>query len=99
MTNATNLKKPTPIDKENISGLKFPDSDVLTSKDEIKIRTANLDKALKLGNLEHGKIKIVFEDSEGLKQVDTTVWGVTDKRVILKQGAVVPIHRIHEVKV
>lgn len=99
MTNATNLNKPTPIDKENISGLKFPEMDVLTSKDEIKIRMANLDKALKLGNLEHGKIKIVFEDSEGIKQVDTTVWGVTDKRVILKQGAVVPIHRIHEVKV
>jgi uncharacterized protein (UPF0248 family) len=99
MTNATNLNRPTPIDKENISGLKFPDSDVLTSKDEIKIRTANLDKALKLGNLEHGKIKIVFQDSEGIKQVDTTVWGVTDKRVILKQGAVVPIHRILEVKV
>jgi hypothetical protein len=99
MTNATNLTKPTPIDKENISGLKFPDSDVLTSKDDIKIRMMNLDKALKLGNLEHGKIKIVFEDSEGIKQVDTTVWGVTDKRVILKQGAVVPIHRIHEVKV
>lgn len=100
MTNtATNSSKPAIIEKENISGLKFPASDVLTSKDEIKIRAANLEKALKLGNLEHGKIKIIFEDSEGIKQVDTTVWGVTDKRVILKQGAVVPIHRIHEVKV
>lgn len=99
MTNTTNLQKPTLIEKENISGLKFPESDVLTTKEEIKIRTASLDKALKLGNLEHGKIKIIFEDSEGLKEVNTTVWGVTDKRVILKQGAVVPIHRIHEVKV
>jgi hypothetical protein len=97
MANATNLQKPTLIEKENISGLKFPENDVLTSKDDIKIRTANLDKALKLGNLEHGKIKIIFEDAEGIKQVNTTVWGVTDKRVILKQGAVVPIHRIHEV--
>jgi uncharacterized protein (UPF0248 family) len=97
MTNATNLQKPTLIEKENISGLKFPENDVLKTKDDMKIRSANLDKALKLGNLEHGKIKIIFEDSEGLKQVNTTVWGVTDKRVILKQGAVVPIHRIHEV--
>ncbi|HLC83124.1 MAG TPA: hypothetical protein VJI69_04775 [Bacteroidia bacterium] len=96
MTNAT---KPTPvlIEKENISGLKFPDTDVLTSKDEIKMRFSNLERALKLGNLEHNKIKIVFEDSGGLKQVNTTVWGVTDKRVILKQGVVIPIHRIHEV--
>jgi uncharacterized protein (UPF0248 family) len=99
MTTATNSNKPTAIEKENISGLKFPENDVLTSQDDKKIRMANLEKALKLGNLEHGKIKIIFEDSEGVKQVDTTVWGVTDKRVILKQGAVVPIHRIHEVKV
>ncbi len=88
---------PTAIEKENITGLKFPETDVLTSKDDIKIRNANLERALKLGNLEHNKIKIVFEDTEGLKQVETTVWGVTDKRVILKQGVVIPIHRIYEI--
>lgn len=95
MTNTT----PTPvlIEKENISELKFPDMDVLTSKDEVKMRFTNLERALKLGNLEHNKIKIIFEDSEGIKQVNTTVWGVTDKRVILKQGVVIPIQRIHEV--
>ncbi len=97
MTNATQLS-PISIEKENISGLKFPDTDVLTSKEEIKNRISNLERALKLGNLEHNKIKIIFEDSEGIKQVNTTVWGVTDKRVILKQGVVIPIHRIHEVK-
>jgi hypothetical protein len=97
MTNAA--KSPLAIDKENISGLKFPDQDVLSSKDEIRARLLNLERALKLGNLEHNKIKIVFEDSDGIKMVNTTVWGVTDKRVILKQGVVIPIHRIHEVQV
>lgn len=96
MTNATKLT-PVLIEKENINGLKFPDTDVLSSKEEIQIRFSNLERALKLGNLEHNKIKIIFEDSEGIKQVNTTVWGVTDKRVILKQGVVIPIHRIHEV--
>ena len=99
MTNTININQPIHIDKENISGLKFPESDVLRSKDEIKNRVTNLERALKLGNLEHNKIKIVFEDSEGVKQVNTTVWGVTDKRVILKQGVVIPIHRIHDVNV
>ncbi|MFY9310355.1 MAG: hypothetical protein WAQ28_15020 [Bacteroidia bacterium] len=98
MTNATNINKPLSIEKENIRDLKFPDNEVLSSTDAIKIRQSNLDRALKLGNLEHNKIKIVFEDSEGLKQVETTVWGVTDKRVILKQGVLIPIHRIHEIK-
>ncbi len=96
MTNATPLN-PVLIEKENISGLKFPENDVLNSAEEIKNRYSNLERALKLGNLEHNKIKITFEDSEGLKQVNTTVWGVTDKRVILKQGVVIPIHRIHDV--
>jgi hypothetical protein len=98
MTNAT--KQPaSPIEKENITGLKFPEADVLNSKEDVKARFMDLERALKLGNLEHNKIKIIFEDSEGMKQVDTTVWGVTDKRVILKQGIVIPIHRIHEVGV
>ena len=92
-----NTDKPTLVEKENIAGLKFPDEDVLASKDEIKIRTASLERALKLGNLEHNKIKIIFEDSIGLKEVITTVWGVTDKRVILKQGTVIPINRVYEI--
>jgi uncharacterized protein (UPF0248 family) len=49
-----------------------------------------------LGNLEHSKIKIFFEDSESKKIVDTTVWGVTDKNVMLKQGVMIPIHRIYK---
>jgi uncharacterized protein (UPF0248 family) len=89
--------KPKRIEKEQVAGLHFPETDVLTEKDDIKIRNANLERALKLGNLEHAKIKIVFEDTEGVKEVETTVWGVTDKRVILKQGLVIPIHRIYEI--
>jgi hypothetical protein len=98
MINATYTNRPLSIEKENIRGLKFPANDVLASKDEIKIRYSNLERALKLGNLEHNKIKIVFEDADGLKQVETTVWGVTDKRVILKHGILIPIHRIYEIK-
>jgi hypothetical protein len=95
----SSLNSATPIEKEKISGLKFPEMDVLANGEDMKTRTLNLERALKLGNLEHNKIKIVFEDTEGVKQVETTVWGVTDKRVILKKGVVIPIHRIHDVKV
>jgi len=89
---------PVTVQKEMISGFRFPDKEVLTSKDDMKIRLADLERALKLGNLEHNKIKIVFEDTDGIKQVETTVWGVTDKRVILKQGIMIPIHRIYEIR-
>lgn len=85
------------VEKEHIRGLKFPEHDVLSSKNEIKLRNAELERALKLGNVEHNKIKILFEDSEGVKLVETTVWGVTDTQVILKQGILLPINRIFEI--
>jgi hypothetical protein len=83
------------IEKENIEGLKFPNEDVLNSAEEIQKRQSDLERALSLGNMEQIKIKIFFEDTQSQKYVETTVWGVTDKRVILKQGVVIPINRIH----
>ena len=85
------------IEKESISGLKFPTEDVLKDKDLIIERQTELNRALALGNLEHTKIKIYFEDDTSRKLVETTVWGVTDKRVILKQGVVIPINRVYKI--
>ncbi|CAM4006412.1 MULTISPECIES: hypothetical protein [Flavobacterium] len=84
------------IDKEDIALLKFPSTDVLDDVTEIKTRIGEINRALSLGNLEHSKIKIFFEDIESKKVVDTTVWAVTDKNVLLKQGVMIPIHRIHK---
>ena len=86
------------IEKEKIENLKFPSTDVLTDAALILERQASLERALSLGNLEHSKIKIFFEDESHCYLVETTVWGVTDERIILKQGVVIPIKRIHSVK-
>jgi hypothetical protein len=86
------------IDKEAIAELKFPETDVLSSSDAKKERISDLNRALSLGNLEQSKIKIYFEDNSSHKVVNTTIWGLTDKRVILKKGIVIPIHRVHKVK-
>lgn len=85
------------IEKEKIEMLKFPHDEVLTDANLIKERNSELNRALSLGNLEHTKIKIYFEDDKSRKSVETTVWGVTDKRVILKQGVVIPINRVHKI--
>jgi hypothetical protein len=84
------------IDKELIGTLKFPQIDVLSDNDEIKARLGEINRALSLGNLEHSKLKIFFEDSKSKKVVDTTVWAVTDKNIILKHGVLIPIHRIYK---
>lgn len=82
------------IEKENINSLKFPDTEVLSDDKAIYQRNNDLNRAQALGNLEHSKIKIYFEDNQSKKMVETTVWAVTDKSVILKKGVGIPIHRI-----
>lgn len=85
------------IDKEFVRDLRFPKDDVLATPEERRLRRIELDRALILGNVDHAKVKINFSDSEGVKQVETTIWAVTEERIILKSGMVIPIRRIHEV--
>lgn len=95
---STATKKPTMVEKEEITKLSFPKEEVLKDTEMQKELKAALDRAMKLGNSYKGKVKIVFEDSEGLKAVETTIWGVTDKNVLLKQTTLIPIRRILEIK-
>lgn len=84
------------IEKEKIIDLFFPKEEVLEDQAQIEQRFIDLNRALSLGNLEHSKIRIYFEDNASKKVVETTVWGLTDQRVILKKGYVIPINRIYK---
>jgi uncharacterized protein (UPF0248 family) len=90
---------PQVVQKEEIASLLFPSKEVLHSEDKINNRRTELERATTLGNAEHGKIKIIFEDREGLKKVETTIWATTEKNIVLKGGVFIPIHRIHELSV
>lgn len=82
------------INKEEIKFLQFPKEEVLRSKRERHERCLTLRRAMSLGNLEHEKVGILFIDNEGFKKVETTIWGVTDKSVILKESTIIPLERI-----
>ncbi|AEV34464.1 hypothetical protein [Owenweeksia hongkongensis] len=85
------------VEKEIIGELKFPQAEVLLDKLAISERTAALHHATSLGNLDHHKVNIYFEDADGVKRVNTTIWAITDKRILLKNGKSIPINRIHGV--
>lgn len=96
--NAVITKSATLVAKEKVSKLIFPTSDVILSEEKQSERKTRIVRAMKLGNNKKFKVKIIFEDTESLKKVETTVWGVTEKNIILKQGTLIPIQRIHEIK-
>ncbi len=82
------------IDKEQIKFLTFPKEDVLVKANDKLNRSLELKRAMVLGNLEQQKVKIVFVDNQGIKKVETTIWALTDKSVILKQSMVIPLGRV-----
>ena len=95
---ATITKTATLVAKEDITGLTFPKTEVLNSIVQQEERTSRITRGMQLGNSKKLKDKIVFEDLNGLKKVETTIWGITEKSVILKKGTTIPIHCIHEIK-
>lgn len=94
--NATSTK-PLLIDKDQVKELRFPQPEVLANPEEIRKRKSELDRAVVLGNIDHNKVRIIFKDTDGLKMVETTIWAVTEQRIILKSGMDIPINRIVEI--
>lgn len=92
------LKMPVNVEKEEISNLKFPKEDVLKDIEKLNELKNSIERGMKLGNSYKGKVRIVFEDSECIKSVETTIWGFTDKNVLLKKTTLIPIRRVHEIK-
>ena len=89
---------PTSIEKEEVNNLYFPQDDVLVDPAEIMMRKSDIIQAMRLGNIERYKVKIVFEDTKSVKMVNTTIWAVTEEKIVLKRGVVIPVNRIHSIE-
>ena len=92
------MKKKNLIPKQNSTQLinLYPDL-IATRKQKTLLK--KLHDAEKLGNLFHNKIEIIFQDSEGLKEVNTTIWAVGEDHIVLKKGVFIPIHRIISINI
>lgn len=86
---------PQLVEKESIPQLNFKNP--IQSKANPALME-KLIEATKLGNIHHGKIAIIFQDDEGLKRVETTIWATGAKYICLKGGIWLPISRIKEVR-
>lgn len=88
---------PIRVEKDAIAKLRFPCEEILSTQSEIEQRVIDAYRGMLLGNIYKNKVKIIFGDHEGIKQVETTIWGVTEQRVLLKKGLQIPLHRIHKI--
>lgn len=84
------------IEKEIIPSLSFKDASEVEQHPEL---SKQVQKALRLGNTHKRKVKIVFQDDEGVKKVDTTLWATGSKFVCLKGGVWIPMNRLIEIEI
>lgn len=92
------MKNVAVAEKELLSTMKFAPYDVLFDFAQRIKRSIDLQKAMILGNSEHGKVIIKFYLQEGsARKTETTVWGVTDDFVILKGNITLPVRAIYDI--
>lgn len=87
------------IPKEQVSSLRFPRQALMLSESERSGILHNMEEATRLGNTEHGKCRIVFQDDEGLKAVETTIWTFDPENIVLKYGMTIPVSRVVSVDI
>ena len=85
------------VSKEDLPSYEIARGNALSDATGIAQRKTDLERAMKLGNNEHQKVKIIFESTEGTMAVETTVWEVMQNYVILKSNTALPIRCIHRV--
>ncbi|MCH2225503.1 MAG: hypothetical protein MK066_12100 [Crocinitomicaceae bacterium] len=83
------------IEKELISSLSFKNGDFVDQHPNLR---QQIEEATRLGNAYHSKVSIYFQDDQGPKRVDTTIWAHGSKYICLKGGVWLPIDRIIEIK-
>lgn len=87
---------PQTIAKEAILSVQFSAQEVLPPADQEK-RKRDLLKAMVLGNTYKQKVILTFHTEEGIKKARTTVWGITQHWVLLKDGIQLPLRQIEKV--
>ncbi|MCP4521786.1 MAG: hypothetical protein GY827_08880 [Cytophagales bacterium] len=87
------------IEKENLHLFSFSTSDVLKSDLMKAKRKLNIQKAVRLGNLYKGKVKIKFRNvKHELLSVHTTIWALGSDFISLKGGRAIPIKAIESIE-
>lgn len=81
------------INKEDLANYKI----VKAPEDHSVVLRLKLSNALRLGNEFKSKSSITFQTSEGPKQIETTVWTLTDDYLQIKSGKVIPLNSLIDV--
>ncbi len=89
-----NNKKYIPnIPYKDIIHVDFKKESILTESEK-EVMFKNINKACRAGNLYKTKYKITFQTKNGVLMVETTIWMVGQKYLLIKGNLCIPISSI-----
>lgn len=82
------------IEKEEVKNYKFLEAPL----EEVHVIQEKLRGAERLGNEFKAKSFITFQTDQGPKKIETTVWSVTEKYLQIKNGVLIPLYSLIDIK-
>ncbi|OSY87950.1 hypothetical protein WH52_07870 [Tenacibaculum holothuriorum] len=84
------LKKVNVDEREHERALKFPKINVLDQRIDQVNELLKFKRAFFLENSNREMLKIYVTDNSGLHKIETSVWTISEKGIIIKNDTVVP---------
>ena len=84
------------IAKEAIKGLTFP-QEAINDANQRQELASQAERAMVLGNSEHGKVSVLFHSAQGKHKVETTIWVANEQDITLKGGVIIPLKAIESI--
>jgi hypothetical protein len=91
-------KNTVTVNLEEVISLHFPTDDVFFSKEEQQNRLKQVEGLMTTENVMEQPMKIMFQDIEGMKCICTTICGLSEKEVVLKNKVRIPMQRILKIE-
>ena len=88
------FKKTKVVKEDQEKLLRFPQINVLEHRIDQVNDALNLKRAFFIENLNKTRLKIFFTDHSGLQKVETSVWTISEKAIILRNNEMVPLSNI-----
>lgn len=85
------------IDRTELTSVRFPKEDVLTSDRDRQRRTIALKRAVALNGISKHPARLIINTKEGIRKVEAVILTSTKKHVTLKGMFNVPIRSIYAV--
>ncbi|MBC7382695.1 MAG: hypothetical protein H7296_06820 [Bacteroidia bacterium] len=85
----------TPV--EDLTTLMFENTDVLTHDDDVRVRNANIDKAIALANSLENTTTIIIKSTSGLHKIKVIVTGHNNGYVYTIDHLKIPVKIIYSV--